>query len=230
MTDGPLIFDTRSSAVSAKRHLLAWGSWSLGSTKRRPDFFQYASCGHPNTRRSKECCYCPCLRSTCPRRRFGVVTSTSCSEPIPNDEGGRKEMPPFATHTIYGDWGEVVAHKVAELQEEAEAYGHVGVAGRGYTKIFICSAFYTFDPSSISLSSYRRHSNGRARIQQQRYPHHLPRNPRLVDSDLSIGRDRKHSNCIVIRLLLCLVLLTEGERGWTSCYRGCVLETPSTSL
>ncbi|TIA26633.1 DUF726-domain-containing protein [Aureobasidium pullulans] len=44
-----------------------------------------------------------------------------------------QEMPAFATHTIYDDWGKVVAREVAELEEEDYAYGNA--AAKGYTRV-----------------------------------------------------------------------------------------------
>lgn len=51
------------------------------------------------------------------------------------EEDAWQEMPAYATHTIYDDWGKVVAREIAELDEEEAAYGHLGGAGKGYTKI-----------------------------------------------------------------------------------------------
>lgn len=64
-----------------------------------------------------------------------VAQTSKDAEPKPDDDGGWQEMPAFATHTIYDDWGKVVAREVAELDEEAAAYGHLGGAGKGYTKV-----------------------------------------------------------------------------------------------
>lgn len=64
-----------------------------------------------------------------------VAPSSKAVEPKEDDDGGWQEMPAFATHTIYDDWGKVVAREVAELDEEAAAYGHLGGAGKGYTKV-----------------------------------------------------------------------------------------------
>lgn len=52
-----------------------------------------------------------------------------------NDDDGWQDMPAFATHTIYDDWGKVLAREQAELDEEEAAYGHLGGAGKGYTKV-----------------------------------------------------------------------------------------------
>jgi hypothetical protein len=44
-----------------------------------------------------------------------------------------QEMPAFATHTIYDDWGKIIAREVAELEEEDYAYGNA--AAKGYTRV-----------------------------------------------------------------------------------------------
>jgi hypothetical protein len=44
-----------------------------------------------------------------------------------------QEMPAFATHTMYDDWGKIVAREVAELEEEDYAYDNT--AAKGYTRV-----------------------------------------------------------------------------------------------
>ncbi|KAF4555880.1 Hypothetical protein D9617_2g058450 [Elsinoe fawcettii] len=52
------------------------------------------------------------------------------------DEGEWQEMPAFATHTIYDDWGKVLAREEAELQQEEDnGYQNLGGASKGYTKV-----------------------------------------------------------------------------------------------
>ncbi|GAB7354049.1 hypothetical protein MBLNU459_g4629t1 [Dothideomycetes sp. NU459] len=64
-----------------------------------------------------------------------VASSAKDEEAMQDDDGEWQEMPAFATHTIYDDWGKVVAREVAELDEEDATYGHLGGAGKGYTKV-----------------------------------------------------------------------------------------------
>ena len=62
------------------------------------------------------------------------------SEAIEEDDKGDsdwKEMPAFATHRIYDDWGKVLAKEYDEVQDEHLAYGTLGGAGRGYTRVNI---------------------------------------------------------------------------------------------
>ncbi|PNS20340.1 hypothetical protein CAC42_5790 [Sphaceloma murrayae] len=52
------------------------------------------------------------------------------------DEGEWQTMPAYATHTIYDDWGKVLAKEEAELEEEENAgYTNLGGASKGYTKV-----------------------------------------------------------------------------------------------
>jgi len=52
-----------------------------------------------------------------------------------DDDGEWQAMPAFATHTIYDDWGKILAREEGELDEEDATYGHLGGAGKGYTKV-----------------------------------------------------------------------------------------------
>lgn len=56
---------------------------------------------------------------------------------VEEKEDDWQDMPAYATHTIYDDWGKVLARETAELDEEAATYGHLGGAGKGYTKVGI---------------------------------------------------------------------------------------------
>ncbi|CAD0093384.1 unnamed protein product [Aureobasidium vineae] len=63
-----------------------------------------------------------------------AVTAAPAKEKQPQEnELEWQEMPAFATHTIYDDWGKVVAREVAELEEEDYAYGNA--AAKGYTRV-----------------------------------------------------------------------------------------------
>lgn len=63
------------------------------------------------------------------------VVSHAKEEEASAEDDAWQEMPAYATHTIYDDWGKVVAREIAELDEEEAAYGHLGGAGKGYTKV-----------------------------------------------------------------------------------------------
>ena len=63
-----------------------------------------------------------------------AVTAAPAQEKQPQEnELDWQEMPAFATHTMYDDWGKVVAREVAELEEEDYAYGNA--AAKGYTRV-----------------------------------------------------------------------------------------------
>lgn len=51
------------------------------------------------------------------------------------DEGEWQQMPAFATHRIYDDWGKVLAKEYGEEDDEQVAYGKLGGAGKGYTRV-----------------------------------------------------------------------------------------------
>lgn len=50
-------------------------------------------------------------------------------------DGEWKEMPALATHRIYDDWGKVLAKEYGEVDDEHVAYGTLGGAGKGYTRV-----------------------------------------------------------------------------------------------
>ncbi|EME38239.1 hypothetical protein DOTSEDRAFT_75716 [Dothistroma septosporum NZE10] len=52
-----------------------------------------------------------------------------------DDEDKWQEMPAFATHRIYDDWGKVLAKEYDEAEDETVAYGTLGGAGKGYTRV-----------------------------------------------------------------------------------------------
>ncbi|KAI5207791.1 DUF726-domain-containing protein [Aureobasidium subglaciale] len=62
-----------------------------------------------------------------------VTTAPVKEKPVQENELEWQEMPAFATHTIYDDWGKIVAREVAELEEEDYAYGNA--AAKGYTRV-----------------------------------------------------------------------------------------------
>ncbi|KAF2163894.1 hypothetical protein M409DRAFT_68157 [Zasmidium cellare ATCC 36951] len=52
-----------------------------------------------------------------------------------NEEDEWQEMPAFATHRIYDDWGKVLAKEYDEVEDETVSYGTLGGAGKGYTRV-----------------------------------------------------------------------------------------------
>ena len=52
-----------------------------------------------------------------------------------DDDDEWKAMPAFATHRIYDDWGKVLAKEYDEQEDEQVAYGTLGGAGKGYTRV-----------------------------------------------------------------------------------------------
>ena len=51
------------------------------------------------------------------------------------EEEGWQDMPAYAPFDIYDDDGKLIAREAAHLDEEAAAYGHLGGAGKGYTRV-----------------------------------------------------------------------------------------------
>ncbi|KAI5366291.1 Putative alpha/Beta hydrolase [Septoria linicola] len=51
------------------------------------------------------------------------------------EEDAWQEMPAVATHRIYDDWGKVLAKGYDEVEDETVAYGTLGGAGKGYTRV-----------------------------------------------------------------------------------------------
>lgn len=49
--------------------------------------------------------------------------------------GEWQEMPAYATHRIYDDWGKVLAKEYDEADDQQVAYGTLGGAGKGYTRV-----------------------------------------------------------------------------------------------
>ena len=52
-----------------------------------------------------------------------------------DDKGEWQEMPAFATHRIYDDWGKVLAKEYDEVDDEHLTYSTLGGAGKGYTRV-----------------------------------------------------------------------------------------------
>lgn len=52
-----------------------------------------------------------------------------------DDESQWQDMPALAEHRMYDDWGKVIAKSYDEVPDETVAYGTLGGAGKGYTKV-----------------------------------------------------------------------------------------------
>ncbi|KAK4990451.1 hypothetical protein LTR66_001663 [Elasticomyces elasticus] len=52
-----------------------------------------------------------------------------------NDGDGWQQMPAFAQYDIYDDDGKLIAREAAVVDEEQAAYGNLGGAGKGYTRV-----------------------------------------------------------------------------------------------
>ena len=65
-----------------------------------------------------------------------IVGKGKKKEPAVVDEGEWQEMPAYAPFDIYNDDGKLVAKEVVEeSDDEQAAYGHLGGAGKGYTRV-----------------------------------------------------------------------------------------------
>ena len=83
------------------------------------------------------------------RRRSTRTSNAGVSEwshqqlapPLESKSDGEKEeetwqeMPALATHRIYDDWGKVLAKEYSEVDDDHLAYGTLGGAGKGYTRV-----------------------------------------------------------------------------------------------
>ena len=64
-----------------------------------------------------------------------LAPQTAIEEEDDDGDGDWKEMPALATHRIYDDWGKVLAKEYGEVDDEHVAYGTLGGAGKGYTRV-----------------------------------------------------------------------------------------------
>ncbi len=64
-----------------------------------------------------------------------LAPQAAIEEEDDNGNGDWKEMPALATHRIYDDWGKVLAKEYGEVDDEHVAYGTLGGAGKGYTRV-----------------------------------------------------------------------------------------------
>ncbi|KAI9835690.1 MAG: hypothetical protein M1819_001867 [Sarea resinae] len=65
----------------------------------------------------------------------GVPQKEPDEIPLSDDEW--QDMPAFAPYDIYDDDGKLIAREAGELDDEAAAYGGLGGAGKGYTRVQI---------------------------------------------------------------------------------------------
>ena len=64
-----------------------------------------------------------------------LAPQAAIEEEDDDGDGEWKEMPALATHRIYDDWGKVLAKEYGEVEDEHLAYGTLGGAGKGYTRV-----------------------------------------------------------------------------------------------
>lgn len=101
-----------------------------------------------------------------------------------------QEMPAFATHRIYDDWGKVLAKEYDEAEDETVAYGTLGGAGKGYTRV-------QMDEDAQSATSM---DDNTAYLFKDQYARNM------LDDDDEEGRD------LVSQMQTTKELLTEGQR------------------
>lgn len=139
-------------------------------------------------------------RSTTQSSAGGAVSEWSHQQlaPVPDaDENEKKDddmewqaMPALATHRIYDDWGKVLAKEYNEVDDEHVAYGTLGGAGKGYTRVQIdddAQSATSMDDDTAYLFNDKYQSNA------------------LLEEDEE-GRD------IVSQMQATKELLTEGQR------------------
>lgn len=83
-------------------------------------------------------------------------------EEEPAGDGEWQEMPAFATHRIYDDWGKVLAKEYGEEDDEHLAYGTLGGAGKGYTRVGLdddAESATSMDDNTAYLFKEPHHSN-----------------------------------------------------------------------
>lgn len=103
-----------------------------------------------------------------------------------------QDMPAVATHRIYDDWGKVIAKSFDEVEDETVAYGTLGGAGKGYTRV-------QMDEDAKSATSM---DDNTAYLFKDQYG----RNNVLQDEDEGEAKDA------ISQLQATKELLTEGQR------------------
>ncbi|EMC95177.1 hypothetical protein BAUCODRAFT_42908, partial [Baudoinia panamericana UAMH 10762] len=101
-----------------------------------------------------------------------------------------QDMPALAEHRIYDDWGKVIAKSYDEVDTDAYAYGDLGGAGKGYTRV-------QMDEDAQSATSM---DDNTAYLFKEQHARHA------LDADDEEGRD------IISQMQTTKELLTEGQR------------------
>lgn len=107
-----------------------------------------------------------------------------------DEEEQWQEMPAFATHRIYDDWGKVLAKEYDEAEDQTVAYGTLGGAGKGYTRV-------QMDEDAQSATSM---DDNTAYLFKDQYARNT------LDDDDEEGRD------LLSQMQTTKELLTEGQR------------------
>ena len=102
-----------------------------------------------------------------------------------------QDMPALATHRQYDDWGKVVAKSYDEVEDETVAYGALGGAGKGYTRVQV-------DDDVASQTSF---DDNTAYLFKEGHARNV-----LVEDDDEEARD------LVTQMQTTKLLLTESQR------------------
>lgn len=117
------------------------------------------------------------------------VSRPSVDEPKEEEEEWQ-QMPALATHRIYDDWGKVLAQEYGEVEDERVAYGTLGGAGKGYTRV-------QMEEDAKSATSLDDHT---AYLFKEGYARNV------LDEEDEEGRD------LLSQMQTTKELLTEGQR------------------
>lgn len=107
-----------------------------------------------------------------------------------DEEDEWQQMPALATHRIYDDWGKVLAKEYGEVEDERVAYGTLGGAGKGYTRV-------QMEEDARSATSLDDHT---AYLFKEGYSRNV------LDEEDEEGRD------LLSQMQTTKELLTEGQR------------------
>lgn len=64
-----------------------------------------------------------------------VVPQSDDAKDYSEDEDKWQDMPAYASYDLYDDDGKLIAREAQEIDDEAAAYGGLGGAGKGYTRV-----------------------------------------------------------------------------------------------
>lgn len=117
------------------------------------------------------------------------VSRPSVDEAVEEEETWQ-QMPALATHRIYDDWGKVLAQEYGEVEDERVAYGTLGGAGKGYTRV-------QMEEDAKSATSLDDHT---AYLFKEGYARNV------LDEEDEEGRD------LLSQMQTTKELLTEGQR------------------